>query len=133
MEKTLKDEFRPTCYRLAASTSPPAGDSSPPKPKKKVPRTTFNKFRKDGFAPEVKKEVEKAPLRPTTTTFNLCNGVMKAATFGVALKECERTVRLFADMRDELLSSGVAKVAAPKMSVKERAKAMKSRRVSLAI
>ncbi|GMH88145.1 hypothetical protein TL16_g11068, partial [Triparma laevis f. inornata] len=134
MEKTLKKEFRPTCYRLAASATP-HGEQPIEKPKKKMPRVTFNKFKKNGQDPaaSIKKELEKAPLRPTTTTFNLCNGIMDQRTFVAACRESPRTVGMFEEMRNRLLTHGVAKMAAPKKSVNDRVKDIQSRRVSLAI
>jgi len=120
MEKELKEVFRPACYKLAAGVE------------KKLDKGAVPEGKEKGG----KKAAKTKSLRPTTTTFNLCNGVVDLDLFKAACVEARSTVRLFDQMRREQLLSGGARTAV-KMgetkSVAERVKAIKSRRVSLVI
>jgi hypothetical protein len=112
MEAELKENFRPACYKLAASVEKVADTSS--------------------LGDANHKEAIK--LRPLTTTFNLCNGVITMELFMTACRTAESTVQLFEDMRRDLLKNSnvkqAAKIAQTK-SVADRVKEIKTRRVSL--
>lgn len=145
MEKELKLVFRPAAYRIAAATEikpkveSPEGAGATATKSSSGSNGQSDKLderfggqekaaRKDG-------ENEKQPLRPTTTTFNLCNGIMDLSSFMSVCSRCPSTVALFDRLRRELLNSSNAKAAAKvrKKTVSERLIDMQKRKISLAV
>lgn len=122
VEQELKEVFRPVCYQLVASV-------------KKVPKAV------DIDKKETRGEIQK----PTTSTFNLCNGILDYGIWCQALERCPSTVQLFEVLRQDQMRSSHSKSSMEKAEVekakavegvggiKQRARELASRRVSLAM
>jgi transposase len=98
MESIMRDEFRPSCYRIVAGAE------------KK---------------PQIEKREKGGILKPATTTFNLCNGILDEELWMQSLENSPRTVNLWDQMRKDRLRGSHARTAskqAEKKSVSERVK-----------